>query len=280
MSRMSTASRSVGRSFTVRRHLLAVACFLCSACASLPDGSRWGDSATLTPGWQRVKVSAVDAATSPWVWAPLVGAAVLQIDSWDDDIADWASDETPVFGSVEHAEDWSDGLRDAAVVGYVASVLATPSGEVDGDWLEAKAKGAMVGAGAFATTAGITSGLKSLTSRERPNGTGDDSFPSGHASTAAVFDTMTVRNLQSIEMPSPLRTTLEVGAGALTAGTAWARVEAGAHYPSDVLVGIALGNFFAAFFTEAFLGLEPGGKLALGVEPARGGGLVRWDLRF
>ena len=34
----------------------------------------------------------------------------------------------------------------------------------------------MVGAGAFATTAGVTSGLKSLTSRERPNGSSDDSF--------------------------------------------------------------------------------------------------------
>ena len=259
---------------------LTVACLLCSACASLPDGSRWGDSATLTPGWQRAKVSALDAAKSPWVWAPLVGAAVLQIDSWDEDVADWASDATPVFGSMERAEDWGDGLRDASVVGYVASVLATPSGEVDGDWLEAKAKGAMVGAGAFAATAGTTSGLKSLTSRERPNGSGDDSFPSGHASTAAVFNTMTVRNLQVTEMSSPLRTTFEIGAGAITAGTAWARVEAGAHYPSDVLVGVALGNFFAAFFTEAFLGLEPGARLSFSAEPAPGGGLVRWDYRF
>ena len=246
----------------------------------MPDGSRWGDSATLAPGWERIKVSAVDAAKSPWVWAPLAGAAVLQIDSWDEDVADWATDETPVFGSVGNAEDWSDGLRNASVVGYAASVLATPSGEVDGDWLAAKAKGAAVGAGAYLTTAGVTSGLKSLTSRERPNGNGDDSFPSGHASTAAVFDTMTVRNLQSVEMSVPLRTTLEIGAGAITAGTAWARVEAGAHYPSDVLVGVALGNFFAAFFTEAFLGLEPGTRLTFSAEPAPGGGLVRWDLRF
>lgn len=260
--------------------LLPVVCLLCSACASLPNGSRWGDSATLAPGWERIKVSAVDAAKSPWVWAPLAGAAVLQIDSWDDDVADWASDATPVFGSVESAEDWSDGLRDASVVGYAASVLATPSGEAGGEWWVAKAKGAAVGFGAFAATAGVTSGLKSLTSRERPNGNGDDSFPSGHASTAAVFDTMTVRNLQSIEMSAPLRTTLEIGAGAITAGTAWARVEAGAHYPSDVLVGVALGNFFAAFFTEAFLGIEPDARLTFSAEPTRGGGLVRWDVRF
>ena len=260
--------------------LLPVVCLLCSACASLPDGSRWGDSATLAPGWERIKVSAVDAAKSPWVWAPLAGAAVLQIDSWDEDVADWASDATPVFGSVESAEDWGDGLRDASVVGYAASVLATPSGEAGGEWWVAKAKGAAVGVGAFAATAGVTGGLKSLTTRERPNGSGDDSFPSGHASTAAVFDTMTVRNLQGIEMSAPLRTTLEIGAGAITAGTAWARVEAGAHYPSDVLVGVALGNFFAAFFTEAFLGLEPDARLAFSADPAHGGGVLRWDVRF
>lgn len=222
----------------------------------------------------------MDAAKSPWVWGPLAGAAVLQVDSWDEDVADWASDTTPVFGSVQHAADWSDGLRDVAVLGYAASVLATPSGRLDGDWLVAKTKGALVGVAAAATTYNVTSGLKSLASRERPNGVDDRSFPSGHASTAAVFDTLTVRNLRSIDTSPALRTTFEIGAGAITAGTAWARVEAGVHYPSDVLVGIALGNFMATFFTEAFLGIGPGAKFAFGAEPARGGAIVRWELRF
>jgi len=246
----------------------------------MPDGSRWGDAATLTPGWQRVKASAVDAARSPWVWGPLAGAAVLQVDSWDEDVADWASDETPIFGSPENAADWSDGLRIASAVGYGASVLATPSGDVDGDWLLAKAQGAAVGAGAFAATAGVTGGLKSLTSRERPDGSDDNSLPSGHASTAAVFGTLTVRNLQSIDVSAAMRTTLEIGAGAMTAGTAWARVEAGRHYPSDVLFGIALGNFMGAFFTEAFLGLEPGARFSFSAAPVRGGAVLGWEMRF
>ena len=264
----------------MRSPLLVAACCLCTACASLPDGSRWGAAATLAPGWERVGSSAARAARSPWVWAPLAGAAVLQVDSWDEDVADWATDESPVFGSVQNAEDWSDGLRDASVLGYAASVLATPSGDFDGDWVEAKARGAAVGIGAFAVTAGVTSGLKSLASRERPNGADDESFPSGHASTAAVFGTMTARNLQSIEMPPALRTTFEIGAGAITAGTAWARVEAGAHYPSDVLVGVAIGNFMGAFFTEAFLGLEQGEKFSFSAEPTHGGAMLRWDARF
>lgn len=264
----------------MRSCLLLVACSLASGCTSLPDGSRWGASATLTPGWQRVETAARQAARSPWVWAPLAGAAVLQVDSWDEGVSDWARDATPVFGSAQDAADWSDGLRTAAVVGYAASVLATPSGDLDGDWLAAKAGGAAVGAGAFAATAGVTSGLKTLASRERPDGTSDDSLPSGHASTAAVFDTLTVRNLQSIKMSSALRTTFEVGAGAITAGTAWARVEAGRHYPSDVLLGVALGNFMGAFFTEAFLGLEPDARFSFSAEPARDGAVLRWQLRF
>lgn len=264
----------------MRSQLLLAACCLCSACTLLPDGSRWGEAATLTPGWQRVKASAVDAARSPWVWGPLASAAVLQVDSWDEEVADWASDETPIFGSPENAADWSDGLRTASVVGYGASVLATPSGDLDGDWLLAKTQGAAVGAGAFAATAGVTGGLKSLTSRERPDGSDDNSLPSGHASTAAVFGTLTVRNLQSIDVSPAMRTTLEIGAGAMTAGTAWARVEAGRHYPSDVLVGIALGNFMGAFFTRAFLDPELDSRLALGAEPVRGGAMLHWAMRF
>jgi membrane-associated phospholipid phosphatase len=251
-----------------------------SACASLPDGSRWGASATFAPGWRHVGNAAVDAARNPWVWAPLAGAAVLQVDAWDEDLSQWARDETPVFGSEGSAQDWSDGLRDAAVAGYVATLLATPSGAVDGDWFAAKARGGAVGLGAFAATAGVTTGLKSLTSRGRPNGVDDESFPSGHASTAAVFDTLTVRNLQSVGVSPTMRTTLEIGAGAVTAGTAWARVEAGEHYPSDVLVGVALGNFMGAFFTEAFLGHEPASHLAFSAEPLRGGAVLHWETRF
>ena len=264
----------------MRLSILLAACCAASACTSLPDGTRWGASATLTPGWQHVGQSARNAAKSPWVWGPLAGAAVLQVDSWDEDVSEWAHDETPVFGSESSAQDWSDGLRDAAVVGYAASVLATPSGAVDGDWFAAKARGTAVGLGAFSVTAGLTEGLKSVTSRERPNGVDDESFPSGHASTAAVFNTLTVHNLQSIDMAPGLRTSLAVGAGAVTAGTAWARVESGDHYPSDVLFGIALGNFMGAFFSEAFLGLEPGGRLAFSAEPARGGAVLHWEMRF
>ncbi len=43
---------------------------------------------------------------------------------------------------------------------------------------------------------------------------------------------------------------------AIAWGTAWARVEGGKHYPSDVLFGAALGNFVAIFVRDAFLPAE------------------------
>jgi hypothetical protein len=250
----------------VRPAFLLAACCGVSGCGALP--------------WHHLGESAREAATSPWVWGPLAGAAALQIDSWDNEVSEWARDETPVFGSPKSAQDWSDGLRNASAAGYVLSVLATPASSVDGHWITSKARDGAVGVGAFLVTAGVTEGLKVATSRERPNGNDDKSLPSGHAANAAVFNTLTVRTLRGIDLGPRLRTSLEIGAGAVTAATAWARVESGDHFPSDVLVGVALGHFVGAVFAQTFLGVGPEAKLAFGAEPVRGGAVLRWELRF
>ncbi|MEJ2698889.1 MAG: phosphatase PAP2 family protein [Desulfuromonadales bacterium] len=63
------------------------------------------------------------------------------------------------------------------------------------------------------------------------------------------------------------RTVSRVGLGTLTAATAWARVEAKKHYPSDVLAGIAIGHFFGAFISDAFLGPKSPVLLDTTVDP-------------
>jgi len=65
-----------------------------------------------------------------------------------------------------------------------------------------------------------------------------------------------------------------IGLATLTAGTAWARVEARQHFPSDVLAGGALGYVLAAFFNDALLGLDRPPDVVLTVQPARDGLLV------
>ena len=258
--------------------LLAAA--LLSSCSTLlPNGRRWGEDATVTPGWERVRASAVKAVTDPWVWAPLAGAAVLQVDHADRKISNWARRETPIFGSQSKATTWSNDLRSAAVAANAVTVLLTPSGEFGSAWALDKLKGYAVDLVAATTAIETTTLLKNVTHRTRPNGSGTDSFPSGHATTSAVYTRLASLNLDEIPMSGPAREALDVGLQAINFGTAWARIEGGWHYPSDTLVSIALGAFCGTFFNDAFLGLEmPRAKLAF--VPLPGGGEVTWQLQI
>ena len=58
-----------------------------------------------------------------------------------------------------------------------------------------------------------------------------------------------------MRIADPAKTAAHIGLFTVEAGTAWGRVEADRHYPSDVLVGMAIGHFIAEFFDYAFLGL-------------------------
>lgn len=257
---------------------LIVSCL--GGCATLPEGGAWGDDATLTPGWERVRESAANAARDPYVWVPLAGAVVFQIDDWDREVADWARRETPVFGSTENAAEWSDDLRTASSVAYTATVLLTPSGDEPGEWLRNKAKGYAVGLAARGLTSATTNGLKDAVDRDRPNGENTRSFPSGHTSASAVNTRLASRNLRAMPLTDNTLRVLDVSLLTLTAGTSWARIEAGQHFPSDTLFGMALGNFMAAFINDAFLGTSPGQSASLRLAATPGGAELRWVVHF
>ena len=264
----------------------ALSCAICLAISvtlggCVTAGSRhWGADATWRPSLQRVRESAIDAATSPRVWVPLAGAAVFQIDGWDRKVSNWARENTPVFGSEQSAKDWSDYLRTASSVAYFSTVVFTPGSDELAPWVREKSQGLLVGLGAIAVTGVTTTALKSVTDRTRPNGENDESFPSGHASHSAVLTGLAHDNLAAMDMSPGTRLTLDVGLDALTIGTAWARVEAGAHFPSDTLVGMALGNFVSRFFDEAFLGPSNEQRSSVTVMPSRRGLILQWQLAF
>jgi hypothetical protein len=149
-----------------------------SACANFSIGHAWGQDATLLPGWEKVQTAAIDAARSPMTWAPLLAAGLLQIDNADENLSDWASDDTPIFGSRQTADTISTDLMRASVGLYAVTALAAPSG--DEHWLKNKAKGLGIGFAAELTTAGlsrapriISRGLKNtylMTIRSRTTG--------------------------------------------------------------------------------------------------------------
>jgi PAP2 superfamily len=264
----------------IPRGVLALALICVGGCATAPDGHAWGEKATFAPGWERVRESATNAAKDPWVWAPLVGAAAFQIDDFDRRTSDWAREHTPVFGSQRNAERWSDDLRDASAIAHYVTIIATPSGDEPREWIVNKAKGALVDAAAVAAAGFTTNAIKDVADRERPNGDDSESFPSGHTTSAAVHTRLASRNLESIDMSDGWRRGANVGLTALTLGTSWARVEAGWHYPSDTLVGMALGNFIASFVNDAFLGSPDSASGALAMTPSDDGALLSWSVRF
>ena len=85
-------------------------------------------------------------------------------------------------------------------------------------------------------------------------------------------------------MSDGTRSALDVGLHALTIGTSWARIEAGWHYPADTLFSMALGNFIASFFNDAFLGLPAGSAssntAAFNVAAVPEGAIVQWRMRW
>ena len=245
-----------------------------TGCGTLPNGQGWGQNATLNPGWARIGRATIDAASSPETWGTIAAALVLQIDDMDERISDWASENTPIFGSQNDADRWSNYLLDTSTAAYLLTALATPSGEDSLEWSVSKLKGLAVGATARGLTKGTTGLLKDQTKRIRPDKSNTRSFPSGHASSSGSFTTLGQRNIPYLSLPPAYENFSNIALYGIAAGTAWARVEAKQHYPSDVLVGYAIGYFFSAVINDAFLGLNSKVGPFFAVEPSRNGMIV------
>lgn len=277
-----TASRKIGRSFkpvtAVRLSLLVISIAIFSGCGTLPHEKGWGAAATISPGWNRLGTAAYNSMVSPFTWLPVTGAAILQIDNWDHKISTWASDKTPIFGSQENALNWSDYLLYTSGAIYATSALLAPSGDQTGQWLNDKMKGFIVGGAAFGLSEGVVAILQPALNRDRPDKS-SSSFPSGHATAAASFSTLAAKNIETMQLPRSAEIASYGGLVLLTAGTAWARVEAKRHYTSDILAGMAIGHFISAFVNDAFLGLDNSRDMVPDAEISKNGFLlsVKWN---
>jgi membrane-associated phospholipid phosphatase len=258
-----------------RRPTLAAAgvllLLLASGCASTGGGQRWW------PERQRWSDALRDAARSPATWAPAIAAAGFAATDWDTKVSDWARRETPLFGSTDGAQQATDALVVAVHLGMVVSALAAPP-------LDRPAGGRagrlFLEEGTVLLEAGLVEELKHATTRERPNGLSELSFPSSHATVASASATLANRNLRQSGLSPGARTAFAVGFDVLAAGTAWARVEAGSHYPSDVLAGAALGHFVSAWVYDAWLGNASPPVVAFELSPARHGIAFGLEIRL
>ncbi len=232
--------------------LSAVAVGSLAGCTAAREEARWGAAVTVQPGWRSAEDAAVAAASDEGVWIPLAGAILLQFGDFDRRVSDWARDHTPIAGSNDRAADLSDRLLDASRASYWITIVASVSGDDTGSWVSDKLQGTALGLVATNVPAGATWALKQVTDRRRPDGSDRLSFPSGHASYSTAHATLAGRTLPFIRMRPRARSGCELALLTMTIGCAWCRVEAGKHYPSDALAGIALGRFLAAFLEDAF----------------------------
>lgn len=252
---------------------------LLSGCGTMQNGRGWGQDATIAPGWSRVGTAALNALTAAETWAPAAGAAAFQIGHADRKVSDWAARNTPVYGSRHSADRASDRLLYASGAIWAGTGAAAPSGDEAGEWTLNKIRGFSAETGGGLAALGVVEILKKESDRSRPDNTDRESFPSGHGAGVSYFLTLSSRHIDTYGWSSEAVTAGRISFGAVTAATAWARVEACQHYPSDVLAGIAIGHFFGAFMTDAFLGADNPRNAMLLFEPAKGGGvaMVRFD---
>lgn len=228
------------------------------------------------PDWAKVRDAAFKSATQRSTWVPLAAAAFLQIDNFDNRISDWARDNTPIFGDTTRAEDFSNTEAKISNALYLVSLSAV---ECPGGLQECTlAKGQQLSialAGNLFQQKSV-SALKDLFGRERPVG-GARSFPSGAATDAGYMSELTRGNLRNAALPERGRQFAGASLYALEGLSAWSRVEAGAHYPSDVLVGMAMGHFIASFVNEMWIHDRPEGITILGGPPGSIGLGLRYE---
>jgi membrane-associated phospholipid phosphatase len=246
------------------------AALACASCGTTRSGAYWGEAARLFPAREEALVALREAAADPWTWAPLAGAALFSVGDLDEDVADWAQRETPLFGSRAGAGRASGELRGGAYHAWLVSMAATPSGDELSTWGRNKLQGFAVQWAATTAASELSGELADRVVRERPSGSGDESFPSGHATSAFAYAALARRNVAEIRMPDAARLPIELVLAALPAGAAWARVESGRHFPSDVLFGAALGNFVARLVDGTFLATHGEVRLHAWADPSGG----------
>ncbi len=227
-----------------------------ASCGTMRNGRKWGEDANLLPGWERIQKAAENAITAPEIWVPLTGALLIHATNTDYQIANWASTHNPIFSSKSNADNFGDYSLYFARMAYYSSFILTPGGEKIDVWMGSKIKGAAIGLASTQINEKSVSYIKHEGERLRPDRTDYLSFPSGHTSKVAVHNMLTLRNLENTRFCSCAKTGLHIGISSITIATAWSRIEANRHYPTDVLIGAAIGNFLGSFIHDAFIGID------------------------
>ena len=180
-------------------------------------------------------------AHRPWLALVLVVASTLPAPA-------------PVSAQRISIETAGDVLMKALPVVALGSTLAIPDRTGAGQLLAG-----------FAINAVTTGGLKLVIHKPRPDGSNDNSFPSGHTSIA-------FQSASFIHFRHGLA--VAVPAYAVASFVGFSRVHARRHFVEDVIVGVAIGVLSSRLVTERRASPVPGaeGGLSLGMTLGFGSG--------
>ncbi len=189
--------------------------------------------------------------------APLLVAAALMLASailfldLADDVREGETDrfDRAVVEWVAHhrSPDTTACFRAVTALGSGPVLSLLTVGAATGFWLAGKPRAAVVLGVTMAGAGVLTSGLKAVFARDRPDAVlhldtvDSGSFPSGHAIGAMAFCTTLALLVRRHVRRRGLRRFVAAAALALGALVAASRVYLGVHYPSDVAGGVLLG---------------------------------------
>jgi len=226
-------------------------CVILTGCATSPK-NKWDTSKSILPCWDSVKRSAATAANDTYTWAPLTTAFLFTLNNYDQKTLDWATKEEPRYWGLERAKKKSNEMLDALKANLLISSLAANANSNSRLAYDLGFQLTAIGLNHAATKT-----LKQITDRKRidrdVSGTSKDSFPSSHASSAAIITRLTANNIDRTNISQVHKNWWKFSTFTAAALTGVERVKGKRHYPSDVFAGYALGNFLGIFLTELFV---------------------------
>lgn len=243
-------------------------------CSALLSGCATARSEFSVPSGEPWRQSLASALRDPDTWIPAAAALAFAAAGADDSVSDWASEKTPIFGSIRRADNASDELKGATHVLMFASAIPPLGSHAR---LERFAVTAFEQEAIVVTTGAVTRVAKQAAGRERPDASNTHAFPSGHSSGSAATSALARENLERSAIPERWHPAVRITSRVLHGATAWARIEAAKHYPTDVLVGSALGNLLAVTIDRA---VRDGTEVEVTIAPSREGVFFSARMRF
>jgi membrane-associated phospholipid phosphatase len=226
----------------------------------------------------RLQRGVVRAATDPHTWVPLAAAGVVWAAGVDEEVSDWAREHKPLTRFTGDADSWSDWTAGfTAISAAVSSALPLRGADAAGVSSMRAQRAAATGLG-IGLAAGSVQFVKPALGRPRPSGGKRNAFPSGHMALSGAAAASWRRNIEYLRISRWEKTLFQGGMTALVALNGWDRIEKGRHFPTDILVGYAYGNFFGILANDLVLGDWRSPALHLRGLPSRDGARVELGL--